>query len=56
MEGPGYAVPQARHNVGLMEIVQRRADVVLLDLGLPDMEGVIKVLRRTPRVELRVQC
>src|ERR1044071_5898083 len=30
---------------GLNEIVQRRPDVVLLDLGLPDMEG-IKVLKR----------
>jgi two-component system, OmpR family, KDP operon response regulator KdpE len=30
---------------GLNEIVHRRPDVVLLDLGLPDMEGV-KVLRR----------
>lgn len=30
---------------GLEEIVQRRPDIVLLDLGLPDMEGV-KVLCR----------
>ena len=30
---------------GLAEIVYRRPDVVLLDLGLPDMDGV-KVLRR----------
>ncbi len=30
---------------GLDEIVYRRPDIVLLDLGLPDMEGV-KVLRR----------
>lgn len=30
---------------GLEEIVYRRPDIVLLDLGLPDMEGV-KVLRR----------
>lgn len=30
---------------GLLEIVNHRPDIVLLDLGLPDMEGV-KVLRR----------
>ena len=30
---------------GLDEVVYRRPDIVLLDLGLPDMEG-IKVLRR----------
>jgi two-component system KDP operon response regulator KdpE len=47
------ALQEAGHQVyeaetgqsGLAEIVQRRPDVVLLDLGLPDMEG-IKVLRR----------
>jgi two-component system KDP operon response regulator KdpE len=31
--------------IGLSEIVQRKPDVVLLDLGLPDIEGV-NVLRR----------
>ena len=46
LEGAGYQVHEAETgNAGLMEIVQRRPDVVLLDLGLPDMEGV-KVLHR----------
>jgi two-component system KDP operon response regulator KdpE len=48
-----FALEAADHQVyeaetgqaGLSEIVQHRPDVVLLDLGLPDMEGV-KVLRR----------
>src|SRR3954464_12132808 len=48
-----FALEAADHQVyeaetgqsGLVEIVQRKPDVVLLDLGLPDMEGV-KVLRR----------
>jgi two-component system KDP operon response regulator KdpE len=48
-----FALESANHQVfeaetgqeGLAEVVQRRPDIVLLDLGLPDMEGV-KVLRR----------
>jgi two-component system KDP operon response regulator KdpE len=48
-----FALEAADHQVyeaetgeaGLLEIVQRHPDIVLLDLGLPDMEGV-KVLRR----------
>ena len=48
-----FALEAANHQVyeaetgqaGLSEIVNRRPDIVLLDLGLPDMEGV-KVLRR----------
>src|SRR3954447_25047563 len=48
-----FALEAADHQVyeaetgqaGLSEIVQRRPDVVLLDLGLPDIEG-LKVLRR----------
>jgi two-component system KDP operon response regulator KdpE len=35
----------ATGEAGLNEIVHRRPDVVLLDLGLPDMEG-LKVLKR----------
>ena len=46
LEGADHQVYEAETGQdGLNEIVHRRPDVVLLDLGLPDMEG-IKVLRR----------
>jgi two-component system KDP operon response regulator KdpE len=46
LEGAGHQVFEAETGqTGLTEIVNRRPDIVLLDLGLPDMEGV-KVLRR----------
>ncbi len=46
LEGAEHQVFEAETGrAGLAEIVHRRPDVVLLDLGLPDMEG-IKVLRR----------
>ncbi|HEY3662089.1 MAG TPA: response regulator [Chthoniobacterales bacterium] len=46
LEAAGHQVHEAETGeAGLLEIVQRRPDVVLLDLGLPDMEGV-EVLRR----------
>lgn len=46
LEGAGHHVYEAETGeAGLLEIVQRRPDVVLLDLGLPDMEGV-EMLRR----------
>src|ERR1043165_7542864 len=46
LEGADHQVYEAETGqAGLAEIVQRRPDVVLLDLGLPDMEG-IKLLRR----------
>jgi two-component system, OmpR family, KDP operon response regulator KdpE len=46
LEAAGHQVHEAETGAtGLMEIVQRRPNVVLLDLGLPDMEGV-EVLRQ----------
>jgi len=46
LEGADFQVYEAETGQsGLSEIVHHRPDVVLLDLGLPDMEGV-KVLRR----------
>src|SRR5919204_4644779 len=46
LEGADHQVYEAESGqAGLAEIVHRRPDVVILDLGLPDMEGV-KVLRR----------
>jgi two-component system KDP operon response regulator KdpE len=45
LEGADYNVFEAETGkAGLEEIAYRRPDVVLLDLGLPDMDGV-KVLR-----------
>ena len=46
LEGHGYRVLEAATGQdGLTEAATKRPDVVLLDLGLPDMEGV-DVLRR----------
>ena len=46
LEGADHQVFEAETGqAGLEEIAYRRPDVVLLDLGLPDMEGA-KVLRR----------
>lgn len=46
LEGNGYRVLEASTGSdGLLEAAQRRPDVVILDLGLPDMDGV-SVLKR----------
>jgi two-component system KDP operon response regulator KdpE len=46
LEGAGHQVFEAETGKGgLDEVIYRRPDIVLLDLGLPDMEGV-KVLRK----------
>jgi two-component system KDP operon response regulator KdpE len=61
LEGAGYVVREAESgNHGLQAIATLRPDVVLLDLGLPDLDGVT-VLRRlrewsqTPVVVLTVR-
>lgn len=41
LEGKGYKVFEAENGtLGLSEAVYSRADVILLDLGLPDMDGL----------------
>jgi two-component system KDP operon response regulator KdpE len=46
LEGEKYTVHEAETGqLGLMEIATRKPDVVLLDLGLPDLDG-LQVLKR----------
>src|SRR5690242_18152850 len=57
LEANGYRVfDAATGNDGLVEAAQRRPDVVLLDLGLPDLDGltVLKRLREWSRVPVVV--
>ncbi len=57
LEAHGYRVFDAVNGQeGLLEAAQRRPDVVLLDLGLPDMDGVevLKRLREWSRVPILV--
>jgi two-component system KDP operon response regulator KdpE len=57
LEGAGYKVCEAATGQeGLQEIVHKRPDVVLLDLGLPDMDGVaaLKRLREWSQVAVVV--
>src|ERR1700747_1749872 len=61
LEGENYRVHDAETGQqGLMEIATRKPDVVLLDLGLPDFDG-LKVLKRlrewseTPVIVLTVR-
>jgi two-component system, OmpR family, KDP operon response regulator KdpE len=61
LEGENYQVREAKTGQeGLTEIASRRPDVILLDLGLPDMDGiaVLKRLREwseTPVIVLTVR-
>ena len=57
LEGNGYQVyDAATGQEGIMQAAQRRPDVVLLDLGLPDVDGVtvLKRLREWSRVPVIV--
>jgi two-component system KDP operon response regulator KdpE len=57
LEAHGYKVFEASDGqTGLLEAGQRRPDVVLLDLGLPDIDGVtvLKRLREWSRVPVVV--
>ena len=57
LEGAGYKVfDAATGQDGLTEAAHRRPDVVILDLGLPDMDGleVLKRLREWSRVPVLV--
>ena len=57
LEAHGYRVFEAANGQsGLVEAGQRRPDVVLLDLGLPDLDGVtvLKRLREWSRVPVVV--
>src|SRR5262245_23809248 len=57
LEAHGYRVFEAATGQdGLLEAAQRRPDVVLLDLGLPDLDGVavLKRLREWSRVPVVV--
>ncbi len=57
LEANGYRVLDAANgNDGLAQAAQRRPDVVLLDLGLPDLDGVtvLKRLREWSRVPVIV--
>ena len=53
LEANGYRVAEAATGKeGIAEAAQHPPDVVILDLGLPDMEGVA-VLKRLARMEPR---
>jgi two-component system KDP operon response regulator KdpE len=57
LEANGYRVfDAATGNDGVVQAAQRKPDVVLLDLGLPDMDGVnvLKRLREWSRVPVLV--
>ena len=57
LEANGYRVPEAATGKeGIAEAAQRPPDVVILDLGLPDMDGVavLKRLREWSRVPVVV--
>ena len=53
LEANGYAVMDAATGqAGIVQAAQCRPEIVLLDLGLPDLDGV-EVLQPHPRMEPR---
>ena len=55
LEGENYKVHETETGqLGLMEIATRKPDVVLLDLGLPDLDG-LQVLKRLPASERTIE-
>jgi two-component system, OmpR family, KDP operon response regulator KdpE len=56
LEAAGYAFRSGERQAGLAEAAQRRPDMVVLDLGLPDMDGVtvLKRLREWSKVPVVV--
>jgi len=57
LEANGYRVLEAATgNDGIVEAAQRRPDIVVLDLGLPDLDGlaVLKRLREWSRVPVLI--
>jgi two-component system KDP operon response regulator KdpE len=61
LEGAGYVTTEAENGIlGLQAIAGKRPDIVLLDMGLPDMSGLVVLERlrewsRIPVVILTVQ-
>ena len=54
LEGEGWVVHEAdTMRQGLTDAGTRKPDLIILDLGLPDGDGVAKPRARAPRVPLR---
>ena len=57
LSSENYTVYEAENGqLGLMEIAFRKPDIVLLDLGLPDIDGVEVIRRLRNGVLFRLLC